>query len=99
MSKFQDLSRAVLIAISTLSSDDYRDVDGAELIAELSRNGHDPDPVSLYNLLFRLRDDGGLITFNAEGDGVKDWNLIRLSEAGRQKVEGWPSSPAPRPPM
>jgi hypothetical protein len=93
MPQFQGLPRAVLVAISTLSGDQYREVDGKELRAELARNGYDPDSVGLYNLMFRLRDDGGYVEFHGAGFGdIEACDLIRLGEAGRQEVEGWPRS-------
>ena len=93
MPQFQGLPRAVLVAISSLSGDDCRDVNGSELKAELARNGYDPDPQGLYNLMFRLRDDGGYVDFHGAGFGdIEACDLIRLGEAGRQEVEGWPRS-------
>lgn len=67
-------------------------MEGAELAAELSRMGYEPDPMALYNLLFRLRDDGGYVSFYAAAGGVEAISFIRLGEAGRQEVEGWPRS-------
>ena len=87
------LARAVLVAISNLSGDRYRDVEGDELVAELRRQGHQPDLIAVRNLMERLRDDG-YVTFSAAfGIGPKP-SLIRLADRGRQEVEGWPS-PAP----
>jgi hypothetical protein len=85
---FQDLPRAILIAISTLSGDEHRDVDGEELLAELARMGHEPSNVALGNVMFALRDDGGYVSWSRGGDG--DFFLIRLRERGRQEVQGWP---------
>jgi hypothetical protein len=83
----------VLVAISNLSGESYRDVEGTELLSELARMGHEPDPVALHNLMFRLRDDGGYVTFHASwSSDPAGLTLIRLGEAGRQEVEGWPKS-------
>ena len=91
LAQFQDLPRAVLVAISNLSGDRYRDVEGDELVAELRRQGHQPDPIAVRNLMERLRDDG-YVTFSAAfGIGPKALSLIRLADRGRHEVEGWPS--------
>jgi hypothetical protein len=90
LAQFQDLPRAVLLAISNLSGDQYRDVEGDELVAELRRQGHEPDPIAVRNLMDRLSDDG-YVTFSAAfGIGPKALSLIRLADRGRQEVEGWP---------
>jgi hypothetical protein len=89
------LPREVLRAISRLSGDSYRDVEGEELIAELDAAGVElTDDMTLYNLMFRLRDDGGYLTFHggAGMDAARMGN-IRLAERGRQEVEGWPMTP------
>lgn len=93
MPEFQGLPRAVLMAISRASGETYRDIDGAELMAELGRMGHEPDPIGLHNLMFRLRDSGYVEFHAAFGNDPAGLALIRLGEAGRQEVEGWPRSP------
>jgi hypothetical protein len=94
MPSFQGLPRAVLQAISNVSGESYRDVDGTELVAELARLGFEPDNITLYNLMFRLRDNGGYLEFYAGGGmELANMGLIRLSEPGRQEVEGWPVTP------
>ena len=89
--QFQDLPRAVLVAISRASGDQFRDVEGDELVAELERMGHTPEPIALYNLMFRLRDDGFVDFRSAMGMDPRGFNLIRLGERGRQEVDGWPT--------
>lgn len=60
-------------------------------MAELARAGHQADPDSLYNLMFRLRDDGYLeFTATMGGGGAESLDLIRLGSLGRQEVQGWP---------
>ena len=94
MPTFQGLPRAVLQAISNVSGESYSDIDGSQLIDELGRLGFAPDDVALYNLMFRLRDDGGYLEFSAHGYGEPaSMGLIRLAEPGRQEVEGWPVTP------
>jgi hypothetical protein len=92
MPQFQGLPRAVLVAISSVSGETYREINGDELMAELARMGHKPEPEALSNLLFRLRDDGGYVWFEAVGGlDPRNLHLIRLGERGRQQVEGWPT--------
>ena len=94
MPTFQGLPRAVLQAISNASSESYRDVDGPELVAELAHLGFEPDDITLYNLMFRLRDNGGYLEFYAGGGmELAKMGLIRLCEPGRQEIEGWPVTP------
>lgn len=85
--------REVLSAIARLSYPTYRDVSGSELVDELAGAGSDIDLRTLYNLLFRLRDDGGYVAFYARAHDVSKFEMIRLDSAGRQAVEGWPVSP------
>jgi hypothetical protein len=94
MPAFQGLPRAVLQAISNASGESYGDIDGPQLIAELARLGFEPDHIALYNLMFRLRDNGGYLEFYAGGGmELTNMGLIRLGEPGRQEVEGWPVVP------
>lgn len=94
MPTFQGLPRAVLQAISNVSGESYRDVDGTELVAELASLGFEPDHITLYNLMFRLRDNGGYLEFYAGGGmELTNMGLIRLCEPGRQEIEGWPVTP------
>jgi DNA-binding PadR family transcriptional regulator len=89
--QFQGLPRAVLVAISRATGESYEDINGRELIDELARMGHHPESTHLYNLMFRLRDDGGYVSFRAAmGQTAESLHFIRLAEAGRQEVEGWP---------
>lgn len=92
MPTFSGLPRAVLQAISNLSGEEYRDVNGSELIVELRRMGHDPSPPAFRNVMFALRDNGGYVDWyrSGGGDGYSEFDLIRLAEAGRQEVESWP---------
>jgi DNA-binding PadR family transcriptional regulator len=91
--QFQGLPRAVLIAISNVSGERYREINGTELMTELARMGHEPDPEGLYNLLRRLQDDGGYVScdFGGGRPDPRKLDLIRLGERGRQQVEGWPT--------
>jgi hypothetical protein len=73
MPTFQGLPRAVLHAISKASGESYRDVTGEELIAELKQLGYEPDDVTLYNLMFRLRDDGDYVSFSPSGGNFRGW--------------------------
>ena len=89
MPQFED-ARAVLVAISNLSGDQYRAVAGHELVPELRRQGHQPDPIAVRNLMGLLSDDG-YVTFRAAlGSGPEALSFIRLADRGRQEVEGWP---------
>jgi hypothetical protein len=90
--QFQGLPRAVLVAISRVSGETYREINGNELMAELARMGHEPEPEALRNLLFHLKDDGSYVWFEAVGGlDPRNLELIRLGERGRQQVEGWPT--------
>jgi|SRR5215211_1486429 len=92
MPQWPDLALPVLIAISNASGDEYRDVEGPELMAELERMGHHPTEMALYNLMFRLR-DGGYIEMHSSAYGdPSEMSSIRLDRLGRQQVEGWPRS-------
>jgi hypothetical protein len=89
---FHELPRAVLVAISKLSGEGYRDVEGTELREELARLGHKPEAVALDNLMFRLRDDGFLTWYRRGGAfGAEAFTHIRLADRGRQEVESWPT--------
>lgn len=54
MAQFSGLPRAVLVAISNVSGETYREINGTELMAELARMGHEPKPEALSNLLNEL---------------------------------------------
>jgi hypothetical protein len=89
-----EMPRAVLRAIARASGDSYRFIDGPELVDELAKAGVPLDDIALYNLMFRLRDDGDYVEFYATGGmEVAKWANIKLAGAGRQEVEGWPSEP------
>jgi len=89
MAQFSGLPRSILRSIAALSGETYQDVDGDELKAELMRHGLDPTSSTLNNAMRALKDAGYLdCTFS--GGGIA---LIRLEHAGRQEVEGWPTSP------
>lgn len=90
MPQFQDLARPVLVAISDLAGDQYREVEGPELMAELERRGHEVEPIALLNLMSRLKEDSYVTFYAAFGMDPKALNLIRLAERGRQEVENWP---------
>lgn len=88
MPEFSGLPRAIVLSISRLSGDEYRDVEGEELKAELSRRGFEPKRSTLVNVMHQLRNAGYLdCTFVGGNPGV---DLIRLEHRGRQEVEGWP---------
>jgi hypothetical protein len=88
--QFQGLPRAVLVAISHVSGDTYREIEGSELVAELARMGHEPDGPALVNLMFQLKDAGYMDFAAVGGMDPANLDLIRLGERGRQEVEGWP---------
>lgn len=88
MPRWSDLALPVL-AISNVSGDSYGEIEAPELLSELRRIGHDPNPIALYNLMFQLRDDGYIMEFSTSHDFDK-WALIRLDSRGRQQVQGWP---------
>ncbi len=90
VSRFSGLPRAILLSISMLSGDTYRDVDGAELNDELSRRGFSPDRATLYGAMQALEKAGYV---EASFAGAYSVDLIRLGHAGRQEVEGWPAVP------
>jgi DNA-binding PadR family transcriptional regulator len=90
MPQFSGLPRAVLVAISNVSGETYREINGTELMAELARMGHEPEPEALSNLLNELK-DAGFVWFEAVGGlDPRRLDLIRLAEGGRQEVEAWP---------
>lgn len=90
MPEFSGLPRAILLSVSALSGDVYRDVSGEELTAELSRRGFEPKPrPELINLMHQLQ-DAGYLSCTFTGSGVE---MIRLDHRGRQEVEGWPVIP------
>jgi hypothetical protein len=89
--RFGGLPRAILLSVSALSGDLYRDVAGQELLAELSRRGFQPPMRALLDLMHQLQDAGYLsCVFLGGRSGVE---MIRLEHRGRQEVEGWPVSP------
>jgi hypothetical protein len=92
MPEFQGLPRAALVAISRVSGDTYREIEGAELVAELARMGHEPEGPALVNLMFQLKDAGYMDFAAVGGMDPANLDLIRLGERGRQEVEGWPKA-------
>ena len=87
-SRFEGLPKAILLAISKLSGDDYRDVDGDELLAELREVGQEPaSDVAFLNVMRQLK-NSAYIECSLTMGGV---DLIRLDERGLQLVEGWPT--------
>jgi hypothetical protein len=80
----------VLVAISHVSGDTYREIEGSELVAELARMGYEPDGPALVNLMFQLKDAGYMDFAAVGGMDPANLDLIRLGERGRQEVEGWP---------
>lgn len=88
-----EIPRAALRAIAHLSGDTYRDVEGEDLIAYLADEGVPIEGVGLYNLMQRLRGDGYITYAGGAGLSVARMGIIRLSAAGRQEVEGWPTVP------
>ncbi len=85
---FSDLARPILVAISNASGETYRHIEEDEFIAELKRLGHAPDDITLRNLMGALRDANYLEV----SIGATHLAHIRLAEAGRQEVEGWPKT-------
>jgi len=89
--RFGGLPRAILLSVSALSGDLYRDVGGDELMAEVSHRGFQPPMRALLDLMHQLQDAGYLSCMFLGGrSGVE---MIRLEHRGRQEVEGWPVSP------
>lgn len=86
---FDGLPRAVLVAVSNLTRDNYGYVqDERALTAELERMGWDvPEQEAMWNLLRRLQADGFV---NCVLAGAYNYGLIELDSCGRQEVEGWP---------
>jgi hypothetical protein len=89
MPQFNDLPRAILLSVSTLSGESYRDLEDDELKAELARRGFEPDRSALVNVMHQLQ-DAGYLSCAFTGTGIA---LIRLEHAGRQEVESWPVMP------
>jgi hypothetical protein len=90
MPQFADLPRSILLAISTLSGEEYRDVEGEELKEELAGRGYTPDDAVLVRAMHALRDSAFV---DATFGGGFSIHLIRLAPRGRQEVEGWPAEP------
>ena len=90
MPQFSDLARPILIAISTLSGDDYRDVDDSEIISELRQRGYEPSDAALERALQRLMNDGYITAYFRAGGAA---TMIRLDANGRKEVEDWPAAP------
>jgi hypothetical protein len=86
MPDFSDLARPILVAISQTSGENYSDIEEEVLTAELKRLGHEPNDITLRNIMNALK-DAGYVEFYA---GATHLSHIRLDEAGRQEVEGWP---------
>lgn len=90
MADFSGLPWAILLSISALSGDAYRDVDGEEVTAELERRGLSPDHSAFAGAMRALKDTGYVEAYFTADNSV---HLIRLSHPGRQEVEGWPTTP------
>lgn len=92
MPTFQGLPRAILNAVSELSGDAYRAVEGDELQARLAEKGYTPDVPTAVDVMFMLRDQGEYLTWNrrAGGTGAEVFYNIRLAREGLQEVQGWP---------
>lgn len=88
MPEFGGLPRATLLSISHLSGEDYQDVAGDELMAELSRRGFQATMPQLIRLMHQLQ-DAGYVRCTFAG-GYSGMDLIGLEHLGRQEVEGWP---------
>lgn len=90
MAQFSGLPRAILLSISALSGDTYRDVAGEELKTELTQRGFSPDDSALNGAMRALKAGGFVECHFTWGDDI---HLIHLDLAGRQEVEGWPAVP------
>ena len=90
MPEFSGLPRQILLSISSLSGEEYRDVEGEELRAELARRGFERSKATLVNVMHRLRNDGFV---DCQFAGAMSVDLIRLDSLGRQEVEAWPVVP------
>ena len=89
MPQFSDLPRAILLSISHVSGETYRDIEDDELKAELVRRGLEPSASTLFGAMRALR-GAGLVECEFVGGGIA---FIRLAPDGRKEVEGWPASP------
>ncbi|MFN8204502.1 MAG: hypothetical protein U0S48_18250 [Solirubrobacteraceae bacterium] len=91
---FDGLPRAVTVAVSNLTRDNYGYVqDERALTAELERMGWDvPEQEAMWNLLRRLQADEVRQCVLA---GAYNYGLIELDSCGRQEVEGWPRPDRP----
>jgi hypothetical protein len=90
VAQFNRLPRAILLSISELSGETYRDVGWEELKAELERRGLTPTDAVLGRAMRALKGEGYLDAYFSSGHFA---NLIRLDGAGRKEVEGWPAVP------
>jgi DNA-binding PadR family transcriptional regulator len=89
MAQFGDLPLTIVRSISAVSGDTYEDIDDDQLKAELSERGFEPSRSTLVGVMHQLQ-DAGYLSCTFTGRGIA---LIRLEHAGRQQVEGWPTSP------
>lgn len=87
-----DKPQAVMLAIAELSGESYGDVTGPELIEALERRGVTfSGRTGLYNLMHRLKSSRLVEWSGGGGMDVRAMGLIRLSDRGRQQIEGWPT--------
>jgi DNA-binding PadR family transcriptional regulator len=77
------LERSVLVAIDRLTRDDYSDAEGEDIAMELARMGCDPGSAALYNVVWRLRDEGYVDARFAGGMTIA---FVRLTEYGRDQA-------------
>jgi hypothetical protein len=89
--QYGDLPLTVLRSVSTLSSEDYHDVEDEPVRDELERRGFQPSNAAFLNVMRQLR-DAGYLQCEFLG-GMRGVSLVRLEEKGRIEVEGWPATP------
>lgn len=91
MPNFDDDMRPFLMAISTLSGPEYRDVGGDDLDAELRAQGHQHSETGFANIMRELK-AGGMLTCSRDAvGGPSTYSMIRLTPYARELVEGWPT--------
>jgi hypothetical protein len=89
--QYGDLPLTILRSVSTLSGEDYHDVEDEPLRDELKRRGFQPSNAAFLNVMRQLR-DAGYLHCEFLG-GMRGVSLVRLEEKGRIEVEGWPATP------
>lgn len=81
-----DLGRKVLVAVDRLTRTSYGDTHGEAVVEELERMGETPPEMTLYNLFFRLRDDGYLECSSGGYGEPRAMGLVRLTSYGVEEA-------------